>query len=314
MKGLSMLEEYSPLEARKTAELRFLDWLFLIQQAAAIILIISKFINPSNIRNIDYGLELFSQKVQGPLLLAILLAFHAGIFFVVLLVKKPFARTLILSFLLLMILYSLGELLFGNTSLFNIGGIVITLLWGFYVISSKRLKVRYFYNGYFEKARHTIVCPRCNKEVILDSESCGDVLSDEERLKALQARITDVINVPSWVRVNQIELIEARFGQKAVPFLKELYQKELKSIAPNVQIASTLLKTLSKYSEPSPSSLSSSSSPSSEPASRLSLKTSTRFKSTKPSSKSPKTAKTGVKKKSSGKKTAARKNPRKASK
>lgn len=287
-----MLEEYSPLEAQKASQLRFLDWLLLIQQVSAIVLIVAKFLNPGYVNNIEYGLELFSQNAQGILPLAILLGLHVGIFLTVFLVKKSFAHTIILSWLALMILYSLVELFVGNISLFNIAGLLISILWGLYFITSKRVKVRYFYTDYFDKARHTIICPRCKKEVILGSERCGDTLTNEERFTALQTRITDAINVPSWVRISQIEIIEQTYGQKAVPFLKELYQKELKSVAPNVQMASTLLKTFSKYPEPAliepstvPSKLPSKTRSKKAPSPSTKKTTSTKKASAKPSRK-----------------------------
>ncbi|NLI99160.1 hypothetical protein GX441_10940 [bacterium] len=252
MKGLTMLEEYTPVEAQRESELHFLDWAFLIQQVAAVSLLLVKLLNPSTLKNLGPALDVISQNANGfPLI--IFIALHLAAVILILFVKRPVIPTIIWSWLGLMTIYSVIEFILGEKGIANLAGIGLSALWGVYFLFSKRIKIRYFYKMAFNNAVRTIICPRCKKEVFIDTNECGDILAEDETLNALQARIGDIINVPSHIRAAQIELTDSRFGSRALGFFKELYQKEIKSLAPNAQIASALMKVISKYpSESSP--------------------------------------------------------------
>lgn len=243
MNRISILEDYSPIEARGAAEFKFLGWLFLIQQGAAIILILGLLTTLFPRMHVAGPLDVISQNVPSSIIVIFALL-HAGIVVLLLVFRRPFAWTIILSFLGGMAAYSVVELFFGPVSLYNVAGIVVSLLWCAFFLLSKKIRVRFFYGQLFARATQTIVCPHCKKEVLLDAEGCcGTSLTDHERFTALCQRITD-LKVPLDVRVAQIELLNERFGEQALSFLNEQYEKQMKSPVRMAKIVAALNRIL----------------------------------------------------------------------
>jgi hypothetical protein len=237
-----LLEEYSPAEARNAGEFRFIEWLFLLYEIAAVILILGTLVGVLDITYVWPVLDVVSQNAPAAILL-VLLFLHTGVLLVFFVLRRPITLYLALGFLGLMAVYSIVEFFFGNLTGYNVAGLVVSIFWIAYLGSSKRMKLRFLYNGWFSAALRRIYCPRCKKEVILDAEDCGDELTEDERFTALSERITNV-EVPADVRVAQIGLLEERFGEKALSFLKEQYEKQETSEFASAKILSALSHAL----------------------------------------------------------------------
>lgn len=245
-----LLDEYSPEEAKGAGEFKFLEWLFLLQQLMAVILIFSTVISPSLPKNMSAFLDVVSHNAPLPVLI-VLLVLHICVIFLMFFLKKPLGFNILLGWIGAMALYSVAEFFFRQFTVYQLIGLALMVFWGIYFFRSPRMRVRFFYAEAFAHACRTITCPHCKREVILDEENCGDSLADDERFEALCARVRDV-KLSQDVRVAQIELLEQRFGAKAFEFFTEEYQKQLASPSPVAKIASTLARILAKFEEEKP--------------------------------------------------------------
>lgn len=237
-----LLEEYSPTEARNAGEFGFIEWLFLLCEIAAVILILGALVKILDITYVGPVLDVVSQNVP-PVILIPLFFMHIGVLFVFFVLRKPVTLYLVAGFLTVMAAFSFVEFFTGNAAGYNIAGFIVSIFWIVYLTASKRMKLRFLYNGWFSAARRRIYCPRCKREVVLDAENCADELTEDERFTALCERITNV-EVPADVRVAQIELLKERFGEKALGFLKEQYEKQETSEFTSAKILSALSHAL----------------------------------------------------------------------
>lgn len=237
-----LLEEYSSAEARNAGEFGFIEWLFLLQQIAAIILIFGALLKILDITYVGPVLDVVSQNAHAAILL-VLLFLHIGVLLVFFVLRKPIALYLVIGFLGLMAVFSIVEFFFGNLTGYNIAGLVVSIFWIANLTYSKRMKLRFLYNGWFSAALRRIYCPHCKREVTLDAEGCGDELTEDERFEALCERITNV-EVPADVRVAQIGFLRERFGKKALGFLTEQYKKQESSEFASAKIFSALSHAL----------------------------------------------------------------------
>ncbi len=237
-----LLEEYSPAEARNAGEFGFIEWLFLLYEIAAVILILGTFVKILDITYVWPVLDVVSQNAP-PALLIPLFFLHAGVLFAFFVLRKPVTLYLAVGFLAVMAVYSIVEFFTGNATGYNVAGLVVSIFWIVYLSFSKRVKLRFLYDGWFSAALLSIYCPHCKREVTLDAENCGDELTEDERFTALCERITNV-EVPVDVRAAQIGFLEERFGEKALGFLKEQYEKQEASEFASAKILSALSHAL----------------------------------------------------------------------
>jgi hypothetical protein len=233
-----LLDEFSPVEARNAGEFGFVEWLFLLQQFAAFILTLGLFLKILDLAYVGPVLDVISQNAPRAALIVLLFA-HVGVILILFILRKPLTFYLVIGFLGVMVIFSIVELFFGNLSGYNIAGVLVSIFWIVYFLVSKKMRLRFLYHGWFLQALLTIYCPKCKKAVILDAEDCGDELTEKERFAALCERITS-IEVPMDVRVAQIELLKERFGERALPFLKEQYEKQKSSGLASAKIVSAL--------------------------------------------------------------------------
>lgn len=245
-----LLDEYSPEEARGAGELKFLEWLFLLQQLMAVVIIISVFVAPIMPKNMAAFLDVVTHNAPLPVL-GILLATHIGIILLIFFFKKPLGFTLLIGWVAAMALYSVAEFFLRPVAIYQLVGLALMVFWGIYFFRSPRIRIRFFYAEAFARASRTITCPHCKQDVLIDAENCGDAITDAERFDALCARIRDV-KLSQDIRVAQIVLLDSRFGQKALGFLKEEYNKQLASPSPVAKIASALARIIAKYPEERP--------------------------------------------------------------
>jgi len=244
-----LLEEYSPTEARNAGEFGFIEWLFLLYEIAAVILILGTIVKILDITYVGPVLDVVSQNVPPaflnvpPAFLIPLFFLHAGVLFAFFVLRKPATLYLAVGFLAVMAVFSIVEFFMGNATGYNIAGFVVSIFWIAYLGSSKRMKLRFLYDGWFSAALLSIYCPYCKREVTLDAEDCGDELTEDERFTALCERITNV-EVPADVRAAQIGFLEERFGEKALGFLKEQYEKQEASEFASAKILSALSHAL----------------------------------------------------------------------
>ncbi|MBN2378290.1 hypothetical protein JXM67_00600 [candidate division WOR-3 bacterium] len=242
----ALLEDYSPEEAKGQGEFKFLGWLFLLQQGAAVILIVGLLAKLFPLMYVGGVLDIISQNTL-PAILIVFALLHAGVVFL-LFVRRPFAWTIILCFLGGMAVFSAVELFLGPFNIYNLAGIILSVLWIAFFLFSKRPRIRFFYDELFSRASQTIICPHCKEEVLLDAEKCcGKPLSEEDRFRTLCERTTDP-KVPVDVRVAQFDLLAERFGKKALPFLKEQYDKQMKSPVRIAKVLAALNRILESHS------------------------------------------------------------------
>jgi len=248
MNAAQMLDQYSPVEARAAGEPRLLEWLFVVQQVVAAFILAGDIIGFLPPERTESVLHLISQ--DGPaLLLAVLLFLHPAVLILFFLLRRSLGFYLIVGWLAGMALYSLVEIILGGTTIYHIIGTLLAGFWLMYFLFSSRIKIRFFYDEVFERTVHTIRCPHCKREVRLDAERCGDELSEDERFAALCERVEDV-KLPQAVRAAVIELLDERFGERALEFLSGQYEKQLKSRYPVAVLASTLSKILARRRSP----------------------------------------------------------------
>lgn len=260
MKAIQLLENFSPSEAKKAADFGFLEWLFLLVQLGAVVILLGVLAQVFQLEYVGAVLEVISQSPSAntlvPILpLILLLAMHLGAGTLLLFWRKRIAYSILLGWLAGMALYSIVELVFRDFSthlIYNLIGAGLYTFWTVYFFASIKAKVRFFYNDVFNLAVHTVTCPRCQNEVVLDDEQCGDSLDEAERFNALCASISSV-KIPVHVRVAQIELLTERFGEdeKLGPlihsFLKESYDKQMASEFRVTAIVSALSRALLLY-------------------------------------------------------------------
>lgn len=238
MKYNRLLEDYSPVEARNVGEFGFIEWLFLLQQFAALILILGVLLKILDLTYVGPVLDVISQNAPKAALV-LLLFVHVGVILILFILRKPPTFYLVIGFLGVMAVFSIVEFFFGNLTGYNIAGVLVSIFWIAYFLASKKMKLRFLYDGWFSVALLTIYCPKCKKAVILDAENCADELTEDERFAALSERITS-IEVPVDVRVAQIGLLKERFGERALHFLKEQYSKQKSSEFATAKILSAL--------------------------------------------------------------------------
>jgi hypothetical protein len=242
MKYNRLLEEYSPAEARNAGELGFIEWVFLLQQFAALVLILGVLLKILDISYVGSVLDVISQNTS-KVALILLFFVHVGVILILLILRRPLTFYLIVGFLGVMAVFSIVEFFLGNLTAYNIAGVLVSTFWITYFLLSKRMRLRFLYNGWFSLAVLSIHCPKCKKAVILDAENCGDELTEDERFTALCERITS-LETPVDVRVAQIGLLGERFGEKALPFLKQQYSKQKSSEFASAKMLSVLSRAV----------------------------------------------------------------------
>jgi len=246
LKVLKLLEDFPQREALKASELKFLEWLFIIFQLTAFVLIVGLLSSVFSIELIAPILDLVSQNISSPLILIFLAVLHFAVILLLFSLSKPFTFYALLIFVGAMVLFSILKLFFLEPTGYKIAGILIYSFCFLYFMTSRRLKVRFFYKKFLEDATKTIICPGCGQEVHLDFEncaSCGKLLSADAKFEILKKQILD-IDYPIVVRVGKITLLADTFGKKALPFLKEQYDKQLVSPYRNIDIVAAFLKAI----------------------------------------------------------------------
>jgi len=237
-----LLEDFFPEEVKGAGEFKFIEWLFLLQQLTAIMIILGVLVNALDAKYVGPVLEVVSQN-SVTFILVLFLCLHAGVILIVFLLRRPLGFYLLIGFLAGSAGYSVLEILFGSLSGYNIAGIFVSFFWIVYLVASNRIRVRCFYQTLFARATYTIYCPGTEQETILDAEICDKELTDGDRFKALCERITST-QVPQGVRVAQIALLAERFGGKAIPFLKKQFENQKSSGLASARIVSALAKAL----------------------------------------------------------------------